>query len=198
MKKLRIHQILKGSFFIMLLFLLTFTAGCGSDPAGSVEQNPSSGESGAGLNSFQTKDIYGEEKDQSIFQDYSLTMVNIWGTFCGPCLAEMPDLGEIHKEYKPKGVNLVGIVVDVQDQKLEVIEDQVKLAIEIIEDTGADYTHLTVSQDLIDAVLNQFDVIPVSFFVDSDGNIVSEFYIGSRSKKDWVDIFETNIKNQEQ
>jgi thiol-disulfide isomerase/thioredoxin len=192
--KLKANKKIIGMFIMLLLFLMIAT-GCGSNSAEPNEQNEPSG--GSGLTSFQTKDIYGEVKDQTIFKDYELTMVNVWGTFCGPCLDEMPDLSKIHREYEPKGVNIVGIVVDVQDQNLEVIEDQVELAKEIAEGTGANYTHLIVSQDMIDAVLNQFDAIPSSFFVDSDGNIVSEFYIGSRSKEDWVNLFEANIQNKE-
>jgi len=194
--KLKANKKIIGMFIMLLLFLMIAT-GCGSNSEEPNGQNEPSGGSGSGLTSFQTKDIYGEVKDQTIFKDYELTMVNVWGTFCGPCLDEMPDLGKIHREYEPKGVNIVGIVVDVQDQNLEVIDDQVELAKEIAEGTGANYTHLIVSQDMIDAVLNQFDAIPSSFFVDSDGNIVSEFYIGSRSKEDWVNLFEANIQNKE-
>lgn len=196
MRELKRNKGKYGILILVLLFLIS-TAGCGAGSEEQKEENEPSGESGAGLTAFQTKDIYGEEKDQSIFKDYTLTMVNVWGTFCGPCLDEMPDLGEIHKEYESKGVNIVGIVVDVQDQNLDLIEEQVDLAKEIAEETGAEYTHLTVSQDMIDGVLNQFDAIPASFFVDSDGNIVSEFYVGSRSKDDWVDIFEANMENKE-
>ncbi len=146
-----------------------------------------------GLTSFDTADLYGEEVNESIFQDYSLTLVNVWGTFCGPCLEEMPYLGEIHEEYEPQGVNVVGIVIDIQDEDLKVDEDQRELAKEIVQDTGAEYTHLVISEDMIDSVLSQFDAIPASFFVDSDGNIVSEFYIGSKSKEEWVDVIEENI-----
>lgn len=192
MKQSGVNKLMKRSFFILLLLTLTFSAGCGAK-----EETPKGEASSDGLTSFQTKDIYGEDKDQSIFKDYKLTMVNVWGTFCSPCLEEMPYLGEIQKEYEPKGVNIVGIVVDVQDQKMNVIEDQIDLAKEIVDGTGADYTHLLVTEEMVNSVLNQFDAIPATFFVDSDGNIVSEFYIGSREKKDWVDIIETNIKKQE-
>lgn len=188
-------SIIKGSFFLLLLFGLVFSTGCGFGTQ-SGEEEGSSADS-ADLTSFQTEDIYGEEKDQSIFKDYTLTMVNIWGTFCPPCLEEMPYLGEIQKEYEPKGVNVVGIVVDVQDAKLEAIEDQIALAKEIAEGTGADYTHLLISEEILESVVSRFDSIPVTFFVDSDGKIVSEIYIGGREKKDWVDIIEENLKNQE-
>ncbi len=174
--------------FIIMMLSLFLIAGC-------AEKSENIADS-AGLTSFETQDIYGEVKDQDIFQDYSLTLVNVWGTFCGPCLKEMPYLGELQKEYEPKGVNIAGIVVDVQNQDLEMITEQQELAKEIATTTGAEYTHLIVSEEIINSVLNQFDAIPASFFVDSDGNIVSEFYIGAKSKEDWVEIIEENISNQ--
>lgn len=189
--------------FLLLLsmFLITgcgFTATEQSDNQGQNQtEDKTQNTSATGLTSFQTKDIYGQDKNQDIFKDYSLTLVNVWGTFCGPCLEEMPYLGELQKEYEPKGVNVVGIVVDVQDDGLQPVDDQIKLAKEIAKSTGAGYTHLLMSQEMMDSVLNQFDAIPANFFVDSDGNIVSEFYIGSRSKADWIDLIEENIKNNE-
>jgi thiol-disulfide isomerase/thioredoxin len=196
-------------FFLLLVLGLTVTGGCGTgteassgDQGGNKEQvqeqeqPDKNDQEPGGLASFQTKDIYGNDVNQDIFKDYSLTLVNVWGTFCGPCLEEMPYLGELQKEYEPKGVNIVGIVVDVQDEDMQIIDDQIKLARDIADRTGANYTHMIVSNEMIDSVLNKFDAIPASFFVDKYGNIVSEFYVGSRSKKDWVDLIETNIKNQ--
>jgi len=212
MKRTGIYQNLRSAFYIILVLSLILTTGCGTendvqpeDQNGTQteepdqEQEPSKEDEpvSIGLTSFQTQDIYGGEFNQDIFREYSLTLVNVWGTFCGPCLDEMPSLGELQKEYASKGVNIVGIVVDVQDEDMNVMEDQRELAKEIAEGTGADYTHLLISEEIIDSVLNQFDAIPASFFVDSDGNIVSEFYIGSREKEDWVTIIEENIRNQQ-
>lgn len=193
---------------LILLLSLILMAGC-SAPSGTQdgdgtqindvpqdqeEQSSDSEPDSIGLISFQTQDIYGAVVNQDIFSGYTLTMVNVWGTFCGPCLEEMPDLGELQKEYELKGVNIVGIVVDVQDENMEIIEEQRKLAGEIASGTGADYPHLLVSEEMIDAVLNRFDAIPASFFVDSDGNIVSEFYIGGRDKEAWAEIIETVLE----
>jgi thiol-disulfide isomerase/thioredoxin len=196
----------------MIVLAMTLTAGCGAEKSASSDeqdktktedqvQDQDQGQTDedlevAGLTSFKTKDIYGNDVNQDIFKDYKLTLVNVWGSFCGPCLDEMPYLGELQNEYETKGVNIVGIVVDVQDEEMEVIEDQIKLAQEIAGTTGADYTHMIVSFDMLQ-LMNQFDAIPASFFVDSGGNIVSEYYVGSRSKKDWVDIIETNLENQQ-
>ena len=212
MKQTGILNNIRRSLYFILVLSLILMVGCAIGTAestddqgntkteeGDQEQEPSKEDEpvSIGLTSFQTQDIYGGEFNQDIFQGYSLTLVNVWGTFCGPCLEEMPSLGELQKEYVSKGVNIVGIVVDVQDEDMSVMEDQRELAKEIAAGTGADYTHLLISEEMIDSVLNQFDAIPASFFVDSDGNIVSEFYIGSREKEDWVTIIEENIKNQQ-
>ena len=52
---------------------------------------------------FDAKTLDGEEVTEEIFANADLTMVNIWGTFCGPCIEEMPYLGEISREYEEKG-----------------------------------------------------------------------------------------------
>ena len=45
------------------------------------------------LSAFSTTDLEGNAVDQSMLADYDLTMVNVWATYCGPCISEMPDLG---------------------------------------------------------------------------------------------------------
>jgi thiol-disulfide isomerase/thioredoxin len=39
-------------------------------------------------------------------------VVNFWASWCGPCVAEMPELSNLHQKYSAKGVNFVGIAVD--------------------------------------------------------------------------------------
>lgn len=38
-----------------------------------------------------------------------LLIVNIWGTWCGPCRRELPDLVAASKKYQSQGVEIVGI-----------------------------------------------------------------------------------------
>ena len=39
-------------------------------------------------------------------------LVNVWATWCSPCVAEMPELVEIAKEHADDGVRVVAISID--------------------------------------------------------------------------------------
>ncbi|NLY70088.1 MAG: TlpA family protein disulfide reductase [Clostridiales bacterium] len=185
---------------LVTILLLVLLAGCnsqsGEDLNGNetelVEYNfPEENETNPGLNNFATLDLYANVVDQNIFRNHELNMLNVWGTFCSPCINEMPDLGEIYREYEPLGVNIVGIVVDVQKGDGTVDYDMLKKAQDIVEYTGANYSHLLYSDNLITSFLSEVQYIPHTVFVDSEGKIVSEVYVGSRSKEEWTEIIDS-------
>ena len=41
-----------------------------------------------------------------------VVLFNIWATWCHPCRAEIPELRELHAQYKDRGLELVGVSVD--------------------------------------------------------------------------------------
>ena len=45
-----------------------------------------------------------------------MTLVNIWATYCPPCRAEFPGLVRLHESYKTKGLHLVLVSADFDDQ----------------------------------------------------------------------------------
>lgn len=155
-------------------------------------QPPAQQQSAGVLSSFTATDIYNQEWDTSLLDGYKLTMVNVWATFCGPCLKEMPDLGKLHKEYKDKGFQIIGLVVDVQNYDGSINEGMVKTAQEIVESTGADYTHLIPSGSF-QTLLDGMEYVPTTFFIDQEGALVGETYVGSRSYSDWATIIDNTL-----
>ena len=136
---------------------------------------------------FETVTLDGEKVDQNIFAEADLNMVNIWGTFCGPCINEMPDLGELAEEYAEKGVRLIGIIADVREPGNEAAE-------KIVEATGADYTHLVMSQSLKVNYLGQVQGVPTTIFLDREGKQVGEVCVGAKSKKNWSKLIDEMLE----
>lgn len=132
---------------------------------------------------FKTTDTNGNEVTEKIFADKDITMVNVWGTFCGPCINEMPELQKIY-ESLPKNANLIGIAADVP----EGMKDGVDNAKHIEEQTGVKYTNLTVSDSLA-SFTKQFYAVPSTIFVDKDGNIIGELVLGAN-----IDSYVKNLQ----
>ncbi len=135
---------------------------------------------------FQSKNIHGEDVTNAIFAENKLTMVNLWGTFCPPCIDEMPDLGNLGRSM-PEGTRLVGIVLDVQDR--ETLDD----ALEIVKDAKADFLNILPVSDMND-YLRTVSAVPTTIFVDAKGNVVGEPIVGSRSEKDYRKELEKALK----
>lgn len=148
----------------------------------------------SGFSDLETIDWQGNEVDESIFSDYDLTMINIWATYCNPCLREMPDLADLNKEYTEKGVQIIGIVMDVFNPDGTVSSDMMKVVEEVVEKTGADYPHLLPSEDLIVSELRFIQSVPTTIFVDKDGMKVGETYKGAKSKEKWEKVIEETLE----
>jgi len=56
-----------------------------------------------------------------------LLLVNVWATWCGPCVAELPELVAINRMYRHRKFQMATISIDEPDQKadaLKVLEDK--------------------------------------------------------------------------
>lgn len=186
-------------------------AGCASDRAEtvsseepsaaqpSVEPSPEPSDepvdegSAFSLGEFTTQDINGNAYTQEMFADYDLTLVNIFATWCSPCVAEMPELEELHQELKDRGVNVVGFVLDAVDDTGEVIPESLGQAQKLVEETGVTYPVLLPDPGFLNGRLQGIMAVPETFFVDKNGNEVGGVYRGSGSFEDWLAVVEEEL-----
>ena len=124
--------------------------------------------------SFTAKDLEGNTVTESIFAEKDLTVVNIWGTFCPPCIGEMPELGEWAKTM-PDNVQMVGLIIDINGEDDTTHRD---LAVTITESAGAEFTQIIANGDFAD-ILKGVIGVPTTLFVDKDGNLVGEPIVGA-------------------
>lgn len=61
---------------------------------------------------FLLKDIKHQMQSYENLKGEKLTLIDFWATWCKPCIKAIPKLNEIFKEYKEKGVNIIGVNCD--------------------------------------------------------------------------------------
>ena len=125
----------------------------------------------------------GEKISADVFANSKLTMINVWATFCGPCINEMPDLGELADAYDVAEFQMIGIISDVMEGDADMLEE----ADAIIEQTGADYTHLLLNEELYMNLVGASDSVPTTYFFNRDGELLG-YLVGAQSKAVWEEI----------
>lgn len=167
-----------------------------TDPGtGAVSEPPaqsasSSGEEPAPIYiTFEGTNLEGNSVSQDVFLQSRLTMVNVWATYCNPCLNEMPGLGELAAEYDRSEFQIIGIVSDVWEG-----EDQ-SLVEKLVQETGASYPHLLANDSISRAILSSVSGVPTTFFFDGEGAYLGGV-VGSAEKSKWEEIVNELLEAQ--
>ncbi len=143
---------------------------------------------------FTGQNMDGEAVDGGIFKDYRLTMINIWGTLCKPCIEEMPDMEALYQEMKGENVNIIGFVSNILggDDASKITEEQrVADAKKILDAKGVTYTNIVFDDTGTDQIYSQISGFPTTLFVDGQGNVIGGQISGPKSK----DGYKTEIQN---
>lgn len=190
---------LRGIVLALLALSLLLPCGCGgkapapgtgpaAEPPAS-EAPPSEEEDEPIYITFQGTDLEGNPVSQDVFKKSRLTMVNVWATFCGPCLNEMPGLGELAAEFDPAEFQLIGVVSDVREG-----EDP-SLVESLVQETGADYPHLLANDSIDQALLAGVSGVPTTFFFDGEGAYLGGV-VGAGEKSDWEELIHALLEEQ--
>ena len=148
-----------------------------------------SSENKTNIGEFQTNDIYGNAVTKDIFSEYDITLVNVFTTQAEPCLLEIKELEELYTYQKSEqqSFHVVGIVYDAwQNQK----EQAQELAKQIQNKYNVTYDIILPDDVLMEGCLKDINAFPTTFFVDKQGNIIGEYYLGARPKEDLLEIIE--------
>ncbi|MDT3739191.1 MAG: TlpA disulfide reductase family protein [Candidatus Kapabacteria bacterium] len=104
-----------------------------------------------------------------------VVLLNFWGTWCGPCRRELPDLIEISKDLKNKDFIMIGIAMEQVAPT-----DAAKKVAEFGGDKGIEYINF-IANNAIREAYGKIPSVPTTFIIDKNGKIIEKI-VGSRDK----------------
>ena len=181
MRKSKLVKALAAGMLIVLTFAL---ASCGSGAASDSESGNSTGSTQniAGISEireFSTVDLDGNEVTQEILSNAEITMINFWGTYCGPCIREMPEIQKINAKYEGR-VQVIGVPLDVNFDDKDSAE--YKNALKTLEWAEAEFRNIKPAGD-IETLRNSIQYVPTTIFVDSEGKVIGEPVVGALTEE---------------
>lgn len=116
-------------------------------------------------------------------------LVNFWAMWCVPCVAELPDLADVAKEFRAQGGEVLGV-------SLELMAPGTELA-KVLGDTGPflakrgiDYPIFVYSDPDPSALNDELDLpgaIPVTIAFDARGEKVAS-HLGQASREELAEL----------
>ena len=162
-----------------------------AEPTNGAEESPSEEEKY--FVTFEAATTDGEVWNSDKFANSKLTMINVWATYCNPCLAEMPDLGELAAEYNAADFQIVGVVSDVMADDSA---DNIDYAKQLISETKANYPHLLLNESLYMSFVGAVSAVPTTFFVRQDGSMVG-YLTGAMDKENWKALIDDLLAKEQ-
>ena len=137
---------------------------------------------GSACRSLETLD--GTHFTSENLKDARITIFNVWGTNCPPCIRELPYLQELNDTYAPGEIQVVGLLSDSVDASGTVVPAHLDDARKYMADSGATYPTLILDQATYAFVTTNIVGTPTTFFVNSDGEVVRTV-TGGNSYSSW-------------
>jgi thiol-disulfide isomerase/thioredoxin len=118
------------------------------------------GQSGKPAPRLELNDIEGRALRLSDYKG-KVVLLNFWATWCAPCRAEMPDLVKWQREYKNRGLQVIGITYP-PEELAEVRE--------FIKSIKVNYP-VALGEEQTKAIFDKGETLPVTVVIDKKGMV---------------------------
>jgi thiol-disulfide isomerase/thioredoxin len=149
---------MQKKWLVVSLALAALTAG-----AWLAQTRQASQASASGLWQLSFPDIAGQAQPLSQWRGEVLVL-NFWATWCAPCREEMPDFAALRVQYRPHGVEFVGLAIDNPAPVAQFLQ---RLPVDYPILIGGGAAH-TLARELG----NPDGALPYTIVLDRNGNIV--------------------------
>jgi thiol-disulfide isomerase/thioredoxin len=94
-----------------------------------------------------------------------VTVIDFWGTWCRPCLAEIPSYNQFYEDYRGKGVHFLTLAADSgTPEEIRAAARRLKIA----------YPVATPTWEELD-LFGNIEAFPTTLIFDAKGRLVKEF-----------------------
>lgn len=107
-----------------------------------------------------------------------VVLIDFWATWCGPCIAELPNIKKVYAEYHDKGFEIISIALDREQDKEKLISMVAKEQMPWPQHFDGRYWKNEI------AVRFAVNAIPAMFLLDQEGKIVSTSARGAALERD--------------
>jgi thiol-disulfide isomerase/thioredoxin len=100
--------------------------------------------------------------------DGKVLIVNLWATWCGPCRMETPELVKLYKEFRSKGLEIVGLSTENPDTTTEAVK-------QFAQDHNVNYRIGWATPEVSITLMQGREAIPQSFIISRTGKVMKRF-----------------------
>ncbi len=126
------------------------------------------------------------------FKDYTknkVVFLNFWGTWCGPCRREIPDIIQVSKDLEGKDIVIIGIP---QEGEIPVASAEAKVKA-FAEKNGIPYLNIIDGKRELAKGYGGINAVPTTFIIDKKG-IIAETIVGGRDKDSFMESIKRVLK----
>ncbi len=117
--------------------------------------------------------VFNRSKDLK-FEDFKgkVLLINFFATYCPPCQVELLEFSELYRKFNPQGLEIISFMVDQGGERV---------LPHLIHSKKIKY-YVAIADEEVLSVFKWPDVLPTTFLVDQNGQVVKKF-VGYTGKK---------------
>jgi len=169
--------------FSGVLFFLTTEVHSGMSFVDDGIPDIRNSEMNAPATNFDFKMVKTDEPSDLAAYEGKVVLLNLWATWCAPCLSELPDLNTLQEQYRDQGLVVLTVSDEIRQDLID-FEDILPLQTESV--------YIDNPESLPQPFRRTLEVRPSSFIIDRDG-IIREYWVGARNFAFFDELVQTYL-----